>query len=416
MGSGSGHASAAFPFPARPAAPAAWPCGAAATTRHVSRLRRAWRALGLWRDYRRQVLPRVHRELDRWRRRAEAIPDPGLRRQALLSIEHKAFHCEGGAALALSAPRRLDRLVPFIVALQTLSDVLDSWTDRWGSGRGADIRRLHRALLDAVVPGGTPQAYGLPPEADGGYLAELVATCRASLAALPGYGRVGGVLVRLAERYADLQVLKHRRDGPRGGALRAWWRQRADEACGLAWWEYAAAAGSTLGIFALAARAAAARPSPAVLADTLGAYVPWMGALHILLDYLVDREEDRLGGDFNLSAPYGPPERALRRLARLAVEAGRRLAALPDADVHRLVLAGLPALYLADPKARVLRRGHPEAVRALLRAAGPAAPVLHAYFCLAHRRDPGMQPPADMPAAGPERPAAGAVAQDLRHS
>lgn len=42
------------------------------------------------------VRPDVHRYLQEWKKRAENIPDPELRRQALMSIETKAFHCEGG--------------------------------------------------------------------------------------------------------------------------------------------------------------------------------------------------------------------------------------------------------------------------------------------------------------------------------
>lgn len=51
----------------------------------------------------RRIIPAVHQELGYWRSRAESIPNQELRTQALASIEHKTFHCEGGGILALSA-------------------------------------------------------------------------------------------------------------------------------------------------------------------------------------------------------------------------------------------------------------------------------------------------------------------------
>ena len=77
-----------------------------------------------------RVRPDVRRHLQEWKTRAEKIPDPELRRQALMSIETKDFHCEGGAVYALLAGDHYDEAIRFIVAYQTISDYLDNLCDR----------------------------------------------------------------------------------------------------------------------------------------------------------------------------------------------------------------------------------------------------------------------------------------------
>ena len=81
-------------------------------------------------------------------------------------------------------------------------------------------------------------------------------------------------------------------------------------------------------------------------------------------------------------------------MAWLAHQARARLAALPDAPLHQAILAGLPALYLSDPKARSLYREAPSAVAALVRAAGPAAPWLVRWL-RRWDRPADLQPPPD---------------------
>ncbi|MFP3361358.1 DUF2600 family protein, partial [Planococcus sp. SIMBA_143] len=76
------------------------------------------------------VFPIVHQELNGWKKRAEEIPNQELRNQALASIEHKTFHCEGGAILSLLALDKKPETIRFIVAYQTISDYLDNLCDR----------------------------------------------------------------------------------------------------------------------------------------------------------------------------------------------------------------------------------------------------------------------------------------------
>lgn len=325
----------------------------------------------------RQALPIVDAELDqRWIPRAAQIPDPELRKQALASIHLKRFHCEGGSAYALTPTDVRGDVASAIIAIQTISDYLDNLCDRSTSGDPADFRALHGAFMDAVSPDSSSgDYYRLHSESnDGGYLEALVAECRSRLQALPSYQTIAPVLVRLAGLYVDLQVLKHQLPAElREPALRDWfalnWR-RAD----LSWWEFAAATGSTLGMFAVIR--AGIRPdltAPEVDALAEG-YFPWICSLHILLDYFIDQDEDLKGGDLNFVACYAAGE-AEERLAFILGEARKRAAALPEANFHTWVVCGLPALYLADGKART--RALRGTAKKLLRASGSVGLVLH---------------------------------------
>src|SRR5699024_12521302 len=94
----------------------------------------------------------VDRELYFWKKRAEAIPNDELRRQALSSIKSKRFHCQGGAVYALLAGYRWREAIRFMVAYQTISDYLDNLCDRGTSLKHADFLLLHQSMLYAVTP------------------------------------------------------------------------------------------------------------------------------------------------------------------------------------------------------------------------------------------------------------------------
>jgi tetraprenyl-beta-curcumene synthase len=295
-----------------------------------------------------------------------------VRRTALVALATKRFHCEGAAALVGPDPRA----VRWVVAYQTLVDFLDSVTDRGPLVPARTIRRLHDAALDAVE-GRAPRPYFAGhPWNDGGYTAWLVAEVQAAGRDLPGWTTVTAPALRLARRYAELQTLKHQPEvGRRARALSAWVRAHRAPGEDLAWWEWAAAAGSTLGIFALVREAVAGPVPPDRVRDLLACYSPWMGALHILLDYFVDQEEDRVGGDFNFVACYPSDRAAATGLARVF---GRTLAEcgrLHDAGYHRWIALGLVGFYLADRKVsgRLV-----EPAERLLRTAGVASRLVRA--------------------------------------
>ncbi len=156
---------------------------------------------------------------------------------------------------------------------------------------------------------------------------------------------------------------------------------------GQRWWELAAAAGSSLATLALLSAAA----DPDLTAEHAQAieslYWPWMGALHTLLDSLIDRAEDAATGQRNLLEHYSSAQEMAERMELLAVEAARRAEAV--GIEHRLILAGMTSLYLSDPNAwsPYARETTERVLGALGGLARPAMLVLRARR-LAHRDGP----------------------------
>ncbi|MBB6674302.1 tetraprenyl-beta-curcumene synthase family protein [Cohnella nanjingensis] len=317
------------------------------------------------------ILPGVKEALGGWRKIAEAIPDPELRKQALDSMTAKEFHCIGGAVYAAANLERRDVLIPLIVALQTISDYLDNLCDRSTSLDPDDFRLLHQSMLDAVTPG-APIAnyYALRAEQDdGGYLGLLVRRCQTCAARLPSYAQVQPYVRELVSLYGDLQVYKHISHDRRERELLAWWETHAHAYPGLMWNEFAAATGSTLGMFMLFL-AASDESLPAKIGKEIReSYFPSINGLHILLDYLIDQAEDAVGGDLNFCSYYDSQEELDDRLQRMVGAARSSADRLPFSRFHRMIVEGLVALYLSDPKvkgqqsvrrtARLLMKGSP---------------------------------------------------------
>lgn len=299
-----------------------------------------------------RVFPGVEKELGRWRRFLDRAGDEDLRSQGLASIDKKKFHCLGGSVYTLMEGAHRDTL-SFIVAFQTISDYLDNLCDRTGCLEAPAFRRLHRAFTDALDPGGGTSGYYdlFPFKDDGGYLAALVDECRRVLSRLPSYHVVKDDALRLASLYCDLQTYKHTYLPLREKYLEEWFAIHRGGYDELDWWEFAAAAGSTLGIFALVAAAGREGLDPAVAGKIAAGYFPWICGLHILLDYFIDQEEDRREGDLNFVFYY-PDGRCRRRLALFFRNALERASELPDPVFHMTVVQGLPAFYLSDPKVR----------------------------------------------------------------
>ncbi|MCL6595937.1 MAG: DUF2600 family protein [Firmicutes bacterium] len=346
---------------------------------------RRWGALAVLGAMRREVLPVVRAELERWRRHALALADPVARSLALDSIAAKGFHCEGGAVLSLCAPRGRvrRRVVRAIVAVQTLSDFLDSWTDRGGQELAAgEIFARHAPFVAAAAALQPPGA--VPRGGAEAYARRLAQAAAAHLRGLPGLARARVHLLRLALRYAHMQALKHGPPAERALRLAAWHARlarRGGSAAALRWPEFAAAQGSTLAMFRLYAWAAA--PQGESPGEVVRRYVPAVTALHILLDAVVDEGEDGEGGDLSWWRSLGGE--APRRLSRLAAQARRRLRADPLAGV---LVGGMVATYLAEAGARRL----PLRMRLRLwRLAGPRG-WLFAFALAQWRRRGWLQP------------------------
>ncbi len=300
------------------------------------------------------ILPDVEEELDKLILRAELIPDTELRTQALNSIRDKKFHCQGGGVYAAANLEYRSVLIPLIVALQTISDYLDNLCDRSTSLDADDFRLLHQAMLDAVNPGQPLQDYyALRQEKDdGGYLHHLVSTCQQQVVQLPSYNNVQQHVVQLVGLYCDLQVYKHIDKSLREQQLLNWWEIYREQYPQLEWNEFAAATGSTLSMFMLFLAASENNLSKADAKRITDIYFPHVCALHILLDYLIDQAEDQVGGDLNFCSYYSSENVLVERIALIVNRAREDVQKLPASGFHRLIIEGLLALYLSDPKVR----------------------------------------------------------------
>ncbi len=299
-----------------------------------------------------RVMPAVHEELSYWRERAQAIPNSELRKQALASIQHKTFHCEGGGILALLAgPHRRD-VITFVVAYQTISDYLDNLCDRSTSLDPDDFAALHESMAHALTPSAPKSNYYRYREDqnDGEYLHDLVITCQRILQKTKHYDRIATDLQELASYYCDLQVHKHVAVHEREERLQNWFALYKEQLPDMQWYEFSACAGSTLGIFCLVAYAFHEHLSDEDICAIKKGYFPYLQGLHILLDYFIDQEEDKQGGDLNFCSYYENREELLKRLKHFVTETDRSTKQLPHAKFHRLIARGLLGVYLSDQK------------------------------------------------------------------
>lgn len=301
------------------------------------------------------TLPHAARTLRPYRESAVAMTGI-LGEQARASIEDKTFHCQGAAVYALCPPLiRADcgaraRYIRFAVALQTISDYLDNLCDRADVYDEAAFRTLHGAFIDAIDPYRLPCDYyaQYPYKDDGGYLARLVQDARDALGGDSLTIRILPHLRRFATYYSDLQTYKHIAPDDREDRMKQWTAPYRRTYPDLSGWEFAAACGSTLGIFALVS--AKDTLSDASAERLYRAYFPYINGLHILLDYLIDRKEDKIGGDLNFTFYYPSSTVTAERMlyfTHAALDAARTA---PDAEFHTHIVYALLALYLTDPK------------------------------------------------------------------
>lgn len=300
--------------------------------------------------------PLAAREIGRWQRHAAEIPDPQLRAAALENLRGERGNLEGAAAFAVLAPRRRRRpLVRALVAFQVIYDVVDSLVEQGAHAEPAASRRLHQALRDAVTTSGLSHAGGYVDADDGGYLGALVDACRTGIGSLPSSVVVTSLAQEATARMIEYQALNHAPGDPERAGLAAWSAAAAPTSGELAWWEQAAAGASSLVVFALLAHAAREDVTAASAAAIAAAYGP-VGALHVLLDSLADRDVDAVTGDHSLVAQYATEEEATARLAAIAAQAAAAVEQLPAGGTHRAIAAAMAAFYLSavEPSTGVL--------------------------------------------------------------
>jgi tetraprenyl-beta-curcumene synthase len=280
------------------------------------------------------------------------IPDPLLRRLALRALERKGPNLEGAAAFATLAPAaHRPLLARALVSCQALCDFLDVLCEQPVDDPVANGRALHEALLDAVAApgrrGGDYYRHHIDGD-DGGYLSALAHGIRAALARLPARAAVAGSLARAAKRVADYQAFNH---GDAHGSylpFEHWAKREGSPFNQLRWWEVGAGAGSTLNLHVLICAAADESVGPQQIEAIDNAYFPWIGALHSLLDSLVDRGEDRAMGRRGLIDCYVSPSEASDSMRRIAAEAMARARILPHGQRHALIVAAMTSFYLCD--------------------------------------------------------------------
>ncbi len=300
----------------------------------------------------RSVFPLVHKQLAYWKERAEQIPNPELRKQALASIEGKTFHCEGGAVYALLSEHDIEKCIEFIVAYQTISDYLDNLCDRSTSQDPDDFTALHESMSHALSLHSEEVNYyrHRSEQEDGGYLNELVATCQKVLRSVNHYEEISPFLLELGKYYCELQVHKHVTISERIPRLTKWFQTYEHSLPAMEWYEFSACAGSTLGIFCLVAYAFQEDFDKKKASMIRKSYFPFIQGLHILLDYFIDQEEDKQGGDLNFCFYYPHETNLLERLRYFLKESKKGLNDLPDAAFHKLVQQGMVGVYLSDSK------------------------------------------------------------------
>jgi len=323
------------------------------------------------------VFPRVCLERRRRRARASRIPDSLLRGTAL-DVQRKWGNVEGAAAFAAFVPSaHRAAAARAMTCFQAAYNYLDMLSEQPSANPAANGRRLHSALLVALDPDARHLDYyeHSRQREDGGYLREILDDCRAALATLPSYSALAPEALRAAERIVEFQSCNTGELQGDLAALERWARAATPPGEDLRWWETAAAGGSSLCVYALIALAAepdldgswtgasprattnggAQEDGSAASLQTVGAvqdiYFPWIGALHSLLDNLVDVAEDRATGQHNLIGLYASPQEAATRMGQLAERSLCAARALPDARGHTLLLAAMASFYLSTPEA-----------------------------------------------------------------
>lgn len=296
------------------------------------------------------VYPCLVKEMRHWKARAGSIEDAQLRRIALEAQRSKRGNIEGAAAFAVLVPRASRALaVRMIVAWQAAYDYADLLAEQPCGDRSANARQLHLGLLRAVQPGVPHDDYYAHYGHcdDGDYLRDMIDATRAAFAQMSNMRPVSVPAREAITRIIAYQALNQDDHAD----LARWAKEQTAPDGELQWWETAAASASSLVVLALLAASADPRVSAGEVAAIERAYYPWMGALHTLLDSLVDMREDAAAGQISLLSHYSSLEEAAERMQTMAERALATARGLRRGSVHALILAGMTSLYLTAPEA-----------------------------------------------------------------
>lgn len=304
--------------------------------------------------YRVEIFPQARHELERWRNRALAIPDPVLRRDALQTIEEGGGLAERAAAFAVLVPRSSrGRYVQMATAYALLLDYLDSISEHPVADPWANCTQLNRAARNAVSLSAPrePDYYMFHAQRDdGGFLSSLSSECRAVFAELPSSSLVAAQVSQVAAMYSEAQGYCH---STQAGLAQCGPTTLVDAAAArmpeLRWAEVLAGCCTSLTTFALMAEAARPGCSEAEVSHCYAAYFPWMSTLLILMRSLLDRPSDRVTGRFNALGSCGSAGEMVDAFGRIATRAREGLSQLQQAETHIALQSAMVGCYLSSP-------------------------------------------------------------------
>lgn len=320
--------------------------------------------------------PIVRRELRRWRTRAAAIADEGLRRDAISAIDRKRENVHGAALFCILASRRSKVLLRLIVAYQVMWDFLDSASESAAEVGEVNGLQLHAAMVDALEPAQPMRDYYLydAREGDAGYLRALVDECRQQCQGLRSFQQVQPFLMAEARR-ASVQALNHDPcPTSRVAKLQVWAEQQFPGNHEAEWFELSGAAAASLDIYALLALASDLDVADEEIASVHRIYSPWVSVLSTMLDSYVDTAKDVATGHHRYIAYYPNRDVAIARLTEIMRRCLSEASVLPGGEKHVVVIASMIAMYLSKDGART--NDHRRTTRALLTRSGSLPQVL----------------------------------------
>jgi cytochrome P450 len=325
--------------------------------------------------------PAASRELDRWKERAGKIPNARLREDALRSISLKRDNAQGAALFCILPKRREPALLELLVAYQTLWDFLDNVNERGAVAGKENGYQLHRALFEALDPDISISDYYShhPWGDDGGYVRELVETCRNCCLVLPSYPQVQPRILE-GVRQCSIQGINHLSDSrEREEELKTWAEQQWPAQNQFEWFELTAAASAFLP-HALLALAAEPACDTAYAAKAHDAYFPWMALAITMLDSYVDAVEDRANDNHSYIAHYADQGAICKRLSEILTSTVSGMAQLPNGHRHVLMATSMIAMYLSTDAKGWSRT--PAMTKQLATAAGSFTRLLVPAACL----------------------------------
>jgi tetraprenyl-beta-curcumene synthase len=303
--------------------------------------------------YIKKVLPEVYRQLKTVSakfadsaaavRYSKELTDPLINKLAI----------ECGSVFSLYPKVDMKSTITFIVSMQGICDYLTNLCTTLALTDEAAIRQLHLSMLDAVDPDRTAGNYYMysPCKSNRAYLKSLVDTCRLQIVNLPSYTLVLGKIKKYIQLYIDLQAYKRLPGNAREEYIKIWSDYYMRQFPDISFWEFAAAADSTMGIYIMFASAFDSQLTPHDIKMIDDTYFPWMCGLQKLLDSYIKAREDMLTDNLNFTDFYKNLKQCEERLTFFTERAAGNCLSLPNPEFHLTTLKVLLAMYLSDHRA-----------------------------------------------------------------